>query len=121
MIVFKRIIFTRFIYYHVIGWILFIGLQYFFFFNNKLRFRFEFLLLFWVSNFLLFYLNYIYLIPYLLFRKKTVTYVISILVISIMFFYSQSFIAVKQIQRPFRKEFSPESFYREKPEFDLFK
>jgi two-component system, LytTR family, sensor kinase len=121
MKVLKRILKDRIIYYHIIGWILFIGLQYFFFPYKKVQIRLEVILLISLSNFLLFYINYIYLIPFLLFRKKTLTYVISTLLISLLFFYSQSYIAEKQIQRAFGQQFPPNDFYREIPEKGSFK
>ncbi len=78
---------------HILVWALLFVLNFIFIKNNRFKFDFLFHLKIWSVYLLVFYINYLLLIPILLFKKKTFFYIIaSIALLTSAYFIKSSFI-----------------------------
>jgi two-component system, LytTR family, sensor kinase len=87
---------NRALYYHIAGWIVFFLLHYFFFSAYEVKINLWFQISFWITNIILFYLNYLVLIPLLLFRKRIALYLFAFLTVLAFFYFGQNWLMDKQ-------------------------
>lgn len=61
--------------YHLVGWFIFFSINYYLISIYQIRFNPYFQISIWVISILVFYINYAILMPWLLYRKRTMLYV----------------------------------------------
>ena len=69
-------------YYHILGWVLYFGLNYMLFNTYFIRFNLPLQLVIWAAVFIIFYVNYLILIPHFLFQKRYVLYLALLIIVT---------------------------------------
>ncbi len=102
---------------HIIVWLLLFLLNFQFIRNYSVKIDLPFHLLIWSIYVIIFYINFILLIPYLLFKRKYIFYIIASLVLLFAGSIAKDY-TLQQHHRKFRPElFERPSFPPEKPVF----